>query len=96
MRSTPKRYLPSSITSTPYGSGYGSPSDSSGPSSPGSLAVDEAEIERELFMDVDRASLAQEEEEERLISNMVRSASNLASTAYGETDFDRRIRFSPI
>lgn len=73
IRSTPKRYLPSSITSTPYGSGYGSPSGSSGPSSPGSLALDEAEIERELFMDVDKASLAQEEEEERLISNMVRS-----------------------
>jgi hypothetical protein len=33
--------------------------------------VEEAEIERELFMDVDKASLAQEEEEERLISNMV-------------------------
>lgn len=75
IRSTPKRYLPSSPTSTPYGSGFGSPSGSSGPSSPGSLAVDEAEIERELFMDVDKASLAQEEEEERLISNMVCSVS---------------------
>lgn len=58
--------------------------------------MDEAEIERELFMDVDRASLAQEEEEERLISNMVRSASNLASTAYRETDSDERTHFSPI
>jgi hypothetical protein len=75
IRSTPKRYLPSSTTSTPYGSGHGSPSGSLGPSSPGSLAVDEAEIERELFMDVDKASLAQEEEEERLISNMVCSVS---------------------
>ncbi|KAG7575317.1 hypothetical protein FFLO_00481 [Filobasidium floriforme] len=71
IRSIPKRCFPSSTTPTPYGSGYGSPSGSSGPSSPGSLAVDEAEIERELFMDVDRASLAQEEEEERLISNMM-------------------------
>ena len=61
IRSIPKRFFPTTA----------SPS-SPGPSSPGSHGLDEAEIERELSMDVDKAGSDQEEKaEEMLISSMV-------------------------